>query len=50
MLCGLAQSMEQLIVFRAIQGIGAGSILPITLTMVGELFKTEKSVPKDKAI
>jgi len=49
MLCGLAQSMEQLIVFRAIQGIGAGSILPITLTMVGELFKTEKARAKGQS-
>lgn len=46
LLCGLAQSMEQLIVFRAIQGIGAGSILPITLTIVGELFDTEKKRAK----
>ncbi|GLC88549.1 MDR family MFS transporter [Lysinibacillus piscis] len=46
MLCGLAQSMEQLIIFRAIQGIGAGSILPLTLTMVGELFPTEKARAK----
>ncbi|GGG15228.1 MFS transporter [Lysinibacillus alkalisoli] len=46
MLCGLAQSMEQLIIFRAIQGIGAGSILPLTLTMVGELFTTEKARAK----
>lgn len=45
-LCGLAQSMEQLIVFRAIQGIGAGSILPITLTIVGELFPDEKKRAK----
>lgn len=49
MLCGLAQSMEQLIVFRAIQGIGAGSILPITLTMVGELFTTEKARAKGQS-
>ncbi|MGX9134703.1 MDR family MFS transporter [Rummeliibacillus sp. JY-2-4R] len=46
LLCGLATSMELLIVFRAIQGIGAGSILPITLTIVGELFKTEKERAK----
>lgn len=42
----MATSMELLIVFRAIQGIGAGSILPITLTIVGELFDTEKARAK----
>lgn len=46
LLCGMATSMELLIIFRAIQGIGAGSILPITLTIVGELFDTEKARAK----
>lgn len=46
LLAGLSQSMVQLIIFRAIQGIGAGSILPITLTIVGELFPTEKARAK----
>lgn len=46
LLCGIASSMKLLIVFRAVQGIGAGSILPITLTIVGELFKTEKQRAK----
>src|SRR3954462_15564596 len=34
-LCGLAQNMVQLVVFRAIQGIGAGRLFPLTLAMVG---------------
>jgi len=38
-LCGAAQSMEQLIVFRAIQGLGAGAVLPIVLTIIGDLFE-----------
>lgn len=46
LLAGVSQSMVQLIIFRAIQGIGAGSILPITLTIVGELFPTEKARAK----
>lgn len=37
-LCGTAQSMEQLILFRAIQGIGAGAVQPVTLTIIGDLF------------
>lgn len=46
LLCGMATSMELLIVFRAIQGIGAGSILPITMTIVGEIYDTEKARAK----
>lgn len=41
-LCGLAQSMVQLIVFRAVQGIGAGAVLPITITIIGDLFSIEQ--------
>src|SRR5207245_282078 len=37
-LCGTAQSMEQLIVFRAIQGLGAGAVLPLVLTIIGDIF------------
>lgn len=38
MACGTAQTMEQLIVFRAIQGLGAGAVLPIVLTIIGDIF------------
>jgi EmrB/QacA subfamily drug resistance transporter len=41
-LCGLSQSMEQLILFRALQGIGAGAVLPIVLTIIGDLFPIEE--------
>jgi EmrB/QacA subfamily drug resistance transporter len=34
-LCGLAQDMVQLVIFRAIQGVGAGGLFPLTLAMVG---------------
>src|SRR3954468_1611090 len=34
-LCGLAQGMTQLVVFRAIQGIGAGGLFPLTLAVIG---------------
>jgi EmrB/QacA subfamily drug resistance transporter len=34
-LCGAAQNMVELVVFRAIQGIGAGGLFPLTLAMVG---------------
>jgi EmrB/QacA subfamily drug resistance transporter len=36
-LCGLAQTMPQLVAFRVVQGIGAGGIFPIALSTVGRL-------------
>jgi EmrB/QacA subfamily drug resistance transporter len=36
--CGAARSMEMLVLARAVQGLGAGAIQPITLTIVGDLF------------
>lgn len=41
-LCGLAWDMPSLIVFRAVQGIGAGAILPITITMVGDIYTLQE--------
>jgi EmrB/QacA subfamily drug resistance transporter len=40
--CGAATSMPLLIIARAIQGIGAGAIFPITITIVGDLFTLEQ--------
>ena len=34
-LCGLAQGMTELVVFRAVQGIGAGGMVPLALTTIG---------------
>ena len=36
-LCGLAQGMTQLVVFRAIQGAGAGGILPLSFAVIGNI-------------
>jgi EmrB/QacA subfamily drug resistance transporter len=38
-LSGLSQSMIQLIIFRAIQGLGAGAVQPIAFTIVGDVFE-----------
>jgi EmrB/QacA subfamily drug resistance transporter len=36
--CGHATSMTMLVAFRAVQGLGAGAIQPMALTIVGDLF------------
>ncbi len=40
--CGLAWSMPALIAGRALQGIGAGAIQPIGMTVVGDLYTVEE--------
>lgn len=42
MLSGTAQSMGQLIVMRTIQGLGAGAVAPIVLTLLGDIFSLEE--------
>ncbi len=37
-LSGTSQSMNQLIAFRALQGVGAGALMPIAIAIVGDLF------------
>ncbi|QNG17555.1 MFS transporter [Rhodococcus triatomae] len=37
-LCGLAWSMPALIAFRAIQGLGAGAVQPMSLTIAGDIY------------
>ncbi|WP_183603387.1 MDR family MFS transporter [Paenibacillus phyllosphaerae] len=41
-LCGTAQNMEQLIIYRAIQGIGGGAVTPIVFAIIFDLFPPEK--------
>lgn len=42
MLSGMAQSMPQLIAMRVVQGLGAGAVGPIVLTMLGDLFTLQE--------
>ncbi|MDH6671520.1 EmrB/QacA subfamily drug resistance transporter [Paenibacillus sp. LBL] len=41
-LCGMANNMTELIIYRAIQGIGGGALMPIAFTIVFDLFPPEK--------
>ncbi|CAM5490861.1 MFS transporter [Streptomyces abikoensis] len=36
-LCGAAQSMEQLIAFRAVQGVGGGGLMSVTMVVIAQL-------------
>jgi EmrB/QacA subfamily drug resistance transporter len=40
--CALARSMPQLIVARGLQGLGAGGLVPIALTVSGDLYSLEE--------
>ncbi|MEV4951275.1 MFS transporter [Paenarthrobacter nitroguajacolicus] len=37
-LCGVAWSMPALIAFRVLQGLGAGAVLPMSMTVVGDIY------------
>ena len=41
-LCGVAWSMPALIVFRVVQGLGAGAVQPISMTIVGDLYSLQE--------
>ena len=41
-LCGISGTMVQLIIFRAIQGLGAGAVMPIAMTIIGDAFSVEE--------
>jgi EmrB/QacA subfamily drug resistance transporter len=36
-LCGFAQNMDQLILFRALQGIGAGGLMALVFAIIGDI-------------
>jgi len=49
MACGASTTMLQLIAARAVQGLGAGGIIPLTMTIIGELYSlTER--PRTQAL
>lgn len=37
-ICGTSQTMDQLIAYRAVQGLGAGAIMALAFTILGDLF------------
>lgn len=41
-LCGQARTMTELVLFRGIQGIGGGMIMPISQTIIGDIYEGEQ--------
>jgi EmrB/QacA subfamily drug resistance transporter len=41
-LCGAAWSMPSLIAFRVIQGFGAGAVLPMSITIAGDIYTVQE--------
>jgi EmrB/QacA subfamily drug resistance transporter len=41
-LSGLSQNMQMLILFRGIQGVGAGSLFPVALAIIGDMFSPQE--------
>ena len=41
-LCGVAWSMPSLIVFRLVQGLGAGAVAPMAMTIVGDIYSVSE--------
>ncbi|WP_309346830.1 MDR family MFS transporter [Telmatospirillum sp.] len=39
---GFAWSMASMVLFRLIQGVGAGAIMPVALTIIGDLYPTRE--------
>ncbi|MCS0632588.1 MFS transporter [Telluria mixta] len=49
-LCGFAQSMTQLIAFRAIQGMGAGGFMPLAQIIIGDLVPPQERARRQGSI
>ena len=43
--CGFAPNMLMLVIFRVVQGIGAGAVQPINQTLIGDLYR-RRSAPR----
>lgn len=41
-LCGTSNSMTELIIYRGLQGIGGGIMMPMAMTIVGDIFPPDK--------
>lgn len=42
LLAGLAGSMQALVFYRLVQGLGAGAVMPLAMTLIGDLYSLEE--------
>ena len=49
-LCGTSETMGQLVGFRALQGLGAGALISLSFTMIGDLYPLEQRAKMQGAI
>lgn len=42
LLSGISQTMNQLILFRALQGLGAGIVISLVVTVIGDIFPPQE--------
>jgi EmrB/QacA subfamily drug resistance transporter len=40
--CGFSQTMTQLIIARSFQGLGAGALVPLAMTIIGDIFTLQE--------
>ena len=44
-LCGMSFNMQTLILARALQGMGAGALMPVSLTLLADLYPITLAIP-----
>lgn len=49
-LCGLATSLPELIVFRALQGLGGGTLVPVGMTMITRVFPPAERIKANQVL
>src|ERR1700729_1076134 len=49
-LCGLATSLPELVAFRALQGLGGGTLIPVGMTMITRAFPPAERVKANQVL
>jgi EmrB/QacA subfamily drug resistance transporter len=49
-LCGLATSLPELVAFRALQGLGGGTLIPVGMTMITRVFPPAERIKANQVL